>query len=95
VNAKTGDTFILPLFKAKNSDPANYLAGVGQGSNYYYNITRFVAVRITSPKNENRYIQVQPVAVIDPDAIFMAGGVAPAGTQTRPISFFAVPKLTR
>lgn len=95
VNDHMGEVYILPLFKAKNSDRADYEAGVGQGSKYDYNIVQFVAVRIMPTNQTNREIVVQPVAYADPNAVFDATSVLPAGSASQLTTTFAVPKLTR
>lgn len=95
VNDYVGGVYILPLFKAKDSSPTNYQAGVGQGSKYDYNIVQFVAVRIMPTKQTNREIVVQPVAHADPNALFEPSSILPAGTTTQLTTTFVVPKLTR
>jgi hypothetical protein len=100
-----GKIFALPLFEpyqqgtnsgkggGKKSSSTSYEAGTGNGSHYYYNIVRFVGIRITSDYRDNRVIMVQPAAFIDP----FATPSGPAGTQTGtpPITTFTTPRLTR
>ena len=55
-----GDTFILPLFQPLNGTPGSaYTAGNGNGSHYYYNIVKFVAVQIIYV--DNKSVIVQPM----------------------------------
>lgn len=94
-NELVGKTFMLPLFKASNNDPKNYQAGVGEGSNYYFNIVQFVGVRVMPPWRANKTIVVQPAAFVDADDVYLPGSVVPAGTDGTFVTTFAVPKLTR
>jgi hypothetical protein len=88
-----GATYLLPLFKPSNPGPNNYAAGVGQGSNYYYNIVEFVGVTITYVDNKSVY--VQPTDVIDPNAVFDPTTVTPAGTTSSLVTTFTAPKLSQ
>jgi hypothetical protein len=92
-----GKVFLLPLFKAKDGSPANYQAGEGQGSNYYYNIVRFVGVRIMPTQDPNHDIVVQPAPFIDPREYFqqMPKPVVPPSEDSPVITTFAPPTLTR
>jgi Flp pilus assembly protein TadG len=96
INQYIGKEFILPLYQAKSQNP--YQAGVGQGSNYDYNIVRFVGVRLMYTSDTNREIIVQPTGVIDPGIVFQTGTVVPAGSTTGTSNFsttFTTAKLTR
>jgi hypothetical protein len=92
-----GNTYLMPLFLPKNSDPKNYQAGVGQGANYNYNIVALVGVRLVETKDINNELIVQPAAVTIPSAIFVAGSLKPAQAPTSgaPPTTFASPKLTQ
>lgn len=94
VNEYVGQTFVLPLFRAKNSSKgSNYQAGVGEGSNYDYNIVEFVGVTIAEPDRENQQLFVQPAPYVDPYAVFSSQPV-PAGTTTYNMTTFTTPKLS-
>lgn len=103
VNTFVGKSFLLPLFTPKNSgaDGSEYQAGVEQGSNYAYNIVRFVGIVIKDSDKGNRDIYVQPSAVIEANAVFTPNTLQPAGTVTDPntgsylMTTFTTPKLTR
>src|SRR5581483_11299228 len=97
VNGHIGETFYLPLFKAKNGDPDNYQAGVGQGSHYNYDIVRFVPITIMQPDKTNREIVVRPSAYIDPAAVYDLTTLTPAGGSATPttITSFTTPKLSQ
>jgi Flp pilus assembly protein TadG len=92
-----GDVYMLPLFKPYDPgvpDPTTYTAGDGVGTNYYYNIVQFAAVRISYVDSSTVY--VQPAAFIDPNAVF--SNVTPAAPPTVDsplVTTFASPKLTR
>jgi Flp pilus assembly protein TadG len=93
-----GDTYLLPLFKALNSDPANYTAGNGQGSNYYFNTVEFVSVQIVS--TDNSTVILQPTAMLLNPSTINLSNVVPAGTgsgssSTTNATTFAPPKLTQ
>ena len=90
-----GNTYLLPLFKALNSDPLNYQAGTGQGSHYYFNIVQFISVRIVSTGNST--VVVQPSSmVLNPD-IVIGTQPTPAGTGSNATTAttFLPPKLTQ
>ena len=61
VNDHAGQIFILPLFKAYSKGDGNgkegkgYEAGVGNGSDYNYNIVQFVAIRLMEPGEPGNY----------------------------------------
>ena len=95
MNQYVGSQFTLPLFKAYKSDPAGYKPGVGSGSNYDYNIVRFVGVKIMPAGKDNKEIIVVPAAIIDPSYVFAPGTVTPAGTSGRFETTFTVPRLSR
>lgn len=95
VNDHAGKEYILPLFKALNSDPTNYEPGTGEGSHYNYNIVGFVGIKIMQTDKSNREIIVVPSAIIDPGLVFAPGSVVPAGTSGRFETTFTVPKLSR
>jgi hypothetical protein len=75
-----GKPNLIPLFKAVNPDPNNYLAATGTGQNATYAIVGFVGVTITDANGSsgNLNISVQPYAVIDPTAVIL--NPTPAGT---------------
>src|SRR5205823_8708582 len=70
--------YLLPLFRAiddgqglgtsQTASPFstnNYQAGIGQGSNYYYNIVDFVAIQLMSTNGQtNRNVYVEPAAMV-------------------------------
>ncbi len=93
MNGQVGQTFLLPLFQPKSSDPLNYQAGVGQGANYFYDIVQFVSVKIMPSPDNNRMVIIQPAASIQPSAVFAPGSVVPMGTSSYTTTF-AAPKLT-
>ncbi|MFL5327296.1 MAG: pilus assembly protein TadG-related protein [Gemmataceae bacterium] len=97
VNDHTGDTYLMPLFKAYNSDPTNYAAGTGNGSHYDYNIVSFVAVRIQATTDTNGSVIVQPAAkIVEGDVTWLSGSLKPAGSgTTRGATTFSTPKLTQ
>jgi Flp pilus assembly protein TadG len=92
-----GQTFLLPLFKAYNSSPgSNYAPGIGQGSDYYYNIVEFVSIKVVSTGSHS--VIVQPSAkVVDFGSV--TGSSQPAGTDTDAngyvLTTFLPPKLTQ
>jgi hypothetical protein len=92
-----GQTFLLPLFQAYNASSGNnYAAGIGQGSDYYYNIVQFVSVEVVSTGSHQ--VIVQPGAkVIDFNTV--VGTAQPAGTGTdangNVLTTFLPPKLTQ
>ena len=93
--------YLLPLFKPVNDgvlNPDAYAAGTGQGSNYNYTIVAFVGVRITSVDSQggSKAINVQPSALIDPNALYstLAPASPPTATTTLTTTF-SYPKLTR
>lgn len=93
VNDHYGETFVLPLFKAFNSDPDDYQAGDGQGSHYDYNIVKFVGIKIVS--TGNRTVIVQPAAATEIDTLFSSVAPVANGSSGSVITTFGVPKLTR
>lgn len=95
INAKVGQTFILPLFTPVNSSQANYAAAQGQGSNAFYNIVQFVGIQIVPSPSNNQQVIVQPAAIIDPNAVFNQSTVVPAGNASQLVTTFTAPKLTR
>jgi hypothetical protein len=101
VNQYLGETFVLPLFRAKNSSKGNnYQAGVGEGSDYDYNIVEFVGVTIAEPDKENQQIFVQPAPYVDPNAVFTsqpvpAGTTVPGTNNDYIMTTFTTPKLSR
>lgn len=92
-----GKVFLLPLFKAKDGSSDNYQAGVGQGSSYYYNITRFVGVRIMPTAQSNREILVQPAPYVDIRDYFqsIAKPIAPPPENTPVVTTFSTSTFTR
>lgn len=94
INTLTGNTYILPLYKAYNSSSTEYQSGNGQGSNFNYNIVRFVGVKIVSDPTDNRKVTVQPAAVSDSDFVFT--NLSPVGSgSTTLTTTFTITKLTR
>jgi hypothetical protein len=91
INNYAGHTFLMPLFNPYSPAPS-YSAGTGNGSNYYYQIVKFVAVEIVS--NSSGGVTVQPAGVVEGNAIFT--GLAPAGTGSlgNTVTTFSYPKLT-
>lgn len=95
VNDFRGKTFMLPLFKPANSGLATYQAGVGQGSDYFYNIVEFVGVKIMPAAADNKMVMVTPAAVIEPNAVFVTGTIAPSGTSpSQSLTTFTTPRLS-
>jgi Flp pilus assembly protein TadG len=92
-----GKSYLLPLFKPLNdgsTDPTQYAAGTGQGSNYSYNIVQFVAVTITYVDNSG--VHVQPTAILDPNAVFSSTTPAGPPTSSLPlVTTFTTAKLTQ
>jgi Flp pilus assembly protein TadG len=95
VNNYSGSSFLLPLFKAYNSDPSNYQAGTGQGANYYYNIVGFVAVTIMPVDSSNRQIVVQPTNYFDPTIVVDPTTITPGGTSSSTSVVFIPAKLSK
>lgn len=95
INAKIGQTYLLPLFKPKNADPLRYEAGDGSGSNYRYNIVQFVGVRIAPSTDINAKIFLSPAMVYDPTLTIDATSIVPAGTTTTLVTTFVPPRLTQ
>lgn len=98
VNDYVGKSFLLPLFQPKVPTLSGYLAGIGQGSFFDFNIVEFVGVKIMEPDDDNREVIVQPSALIEPDAIFKTGTLTPAQppTSTSPVvTTFAAPRLSQ
>ena len=91
INSHAGQTFLLPLFNPFSSAPS-YSAGTGVGSHYYYQIVQFVPVTIVT--NSSGGVTVQPVALLEPNAILL--NITPAGTGTlgNQVTSFTNPKLT-
>jgi Flp pilus assembly protein TadG len=92
-----GQTFLLPLLKAYNpSTDSNYAPGIGQGSDYYYNIVEFVGVKVVGTGSHS--VVVQPSAKVV-DFASVTGGSQPAGTATDPngyvLTTFLPPKLSQ
>jgi hypothetical protein len=92
INQQVGAVMVLPLFLPKSTSP--YQAGVGNGSNFDYNIAGFVSVRIMPPDQKNRQVIVQPTGSVVPTATF--GSLEPAGSTatTTQTTIFAPPMLT-
>jgi hypothetical protein len=97
LSSYVGGTYLLPLFKPVDPgipDPSTYQPGVGQGTNYDYNIVQFVGVQITAV--DNKGVHVQPTGVLDPTAVFSS--VQPAGPGAwlqAANTTFTMPKLTQ
>lgn len=101
VNTQIGGEFILPLYEAysrPSGGSGEYNAGLGGGSDYNYNIVRFVSIRILAPERTNRQIVVQPSGHVDSLAVFDTATVVPAGSssETGETRFsLTTPKLTQ
>jgi hypothetical protein len=75
---------------------ASYAAGLGQGSNYYFDIVKFVAVSIYGPPgngNNNQAVYLQATAMVAASAVFPP--VAPAGTLSGLVTTFSYPRLSQ
>lgn len=93
VNNYVNQVFVIPLFQAKNpGSGSSYQPGVGQGSNYFFDIVQFVGIKIMPSPDTNRQVIVQPAAYMSPFAVMT--NVQPAGTQSTLVTTFATPKLT-
>jgi hypothetical protein len=93
-----GQVYLMPLFKPVNdgsTDPSTYQAGNGSGSNYYYTIVQFVAVKIYSAGDA--LIVVQPSPEIDPNALMtgVAPAAPPSGSRPTLPTTFTGAKLTQ
>jgi Flp pilus assembly protein TadG len=95
VNNYTGQSFLLPLFKAYNGDPSNYQAGTGQGANYYYNIVGFVPITIMPVESTNTQIVVQPTNFFDPTILVDPTTITPGGTSSTTSVVFVPVKLSK
>jgi hypothetical protein len=73
--------------------PEEYQAGVGQGSNFYFNIVEFVGVKIMPATQDNREVILQPAGFLEPFGTFTQ--LQPAGTHATLVTTFATPKLSR
>jgi Flp pilus assembly protein TadG len=65
INSYAGKTFLLPILNpivGDPNDPINDVAGVGQGSNYYYQVVQFVSVKIMPGASGS--ITVQPAPTV-------------------------------
>lgn len=96
INGYTNKTFILPLYKAYQTDPT-YKGGTGNGSNIEYNIVGFVGIKIMPVEKSNSMLVVQPVATVSPAFIFQSNSLAPVGSTTASsnITTFTTPILTQ
>jgi hypothetical protein len=111
--AGTNTTFLLPLYVPFNPGttttgngggssssggiPSDYVAGNGNGSHYYYNITRFVSVKITSTSNGVVNVTPSPM-VVDFSQLTFSTAPVPAGSGasgTWNSYTFVAPKLTQ
>ena len=93
VNDDVGTITWLPLFTPKSTAP-DYQAGVGQGSNYNYNIVAFVPVQVMQPDSFNRQIVVQPAPMADRFAVFDQASIVPAGESSSAFATVLPPRLT-
>jgi Flp pilus assembly protein TadG len=99
LEGEIGKTYLLPLYKPKDPgvpDPTTYAAGVGQGSNYYYNIVQFVGINIAYVDNNS--VIVQPNKYVDPSVLLSGSSITPAVTPTTAnplVTTFTTPKLTQ
>jgi Flp pilus assembly protein TadG len=100
VGANVNGLYLLPLFKPYDPGAGNsgngYQAGQGNGSNYYYTIVQFVGVMITSVNSggNNKSINVQPTALISPNALLNGvGPVQPPTNGTPPTTTFVGGRL--
>jgi Flp pilus assembly protein TadG len=96
----TGNTFILPLFQPLNGAPgSSYTAGNGQGSNYYYNIVKFVSLQVIYVDNKS-VIVVPGATVVNLDNVILGTAATPAvavkgGSGAALPTTFAPPKLSQ
>lgn len=98
INNYIGKTFIIPLYQAKDPSAKSYQAGVGEGSNFNFNIVQFVGITIMAPKDKNGDVVVQPAAIVEPDVAFLSGSIKPAQPPSETsnlVTTFTTPKLTR
>jgi len=93
MNNQVGKTFLLPLFTPLVPPPL-YTPGVGSGSNYEFNIVRFVGVKIVAPADTNRDVRIQPATVQDTNMILDPSSIAAIGTNSTFYTSFAGAKLT-
>jgi hypothetical protein len=88
-----GQDFILPLFKAykPSNGPEPYEPGRGEGSQYYYQIVRFVGVKVVQAQDQG--VIVRPTGVVvDPGlTLFLSPHPAPAGEAGTSTATFFVP----
>ena len=81
-------------------NPSDYAAGIGQGSNYYFNIVDFVPVQITTVDGmkTNREVWVKPAAVVL-DFNQVIGGTptlaGPPSSWSTYTALFTAPKLNQ
>ena len=94
-NRQAGKTYLLPLFKPKDANPLTYQPGEGKGSSFQFNIVGFVGVRILPTTDIDGAILVTPSPVPEPNAIFDASTIAPAGTTTTFVTTLVPPRLTQ
>jgi Flp pilus assembly protein TadG len=95
VNGQIGKTYLLPLFRPYDANPATYQPGMGVGSNFNYDIIAFVGIKIMQPQDATRQVYVQPAAYVDPNAVL--DNLLPAGsdpTVTTVQTTFSPPKLS-
>jgi Flp pilus assembly protein TadG len=96
----TGHTYILPLFQPLNGTPGpSYTAGNGQGSNYYYNLVKFVSVQVIYVDNKS-VIVVPGADVVNLDNVTLTSAATPAvaatgGSGAALPTTFAPPKLSQ
>jgi Flp pilus assembly protein TadG len=97
INPHSGQTYILPLFKAYQyeSTGVDYEAGNGNGSHYNYNIVGFVGIKIVSDPSDNRQVIIQPAAVVEPDSAFTSVAPTTAPASGSLPTTFSQTKLTR
>ena len=74
VNNYIGNTYVIPLFTPYSTSP--YQAGSGQGSNYNYDVIKFVGIKLMQPTDSNRQVVVEPVPINDPTMILKTSSIA-------------------
>lgn len=79
--------------KKGGGGPPPYSAGTGQGSNYYYQIVKFVMIKIMPVSDTNKEIVVQPVGSFDNVIDIQKSSIKPAGEETA-VSSGGIPTFT-
>jgi hypothetical protein len=95
MNTWIGTTFYLPLFNPYNASDASYQAGVGNGSNYFYNIVQFVGVKIVQSPSSNTQVYIEPAAVMDTAAVFSTTAPVDTSKPGTVVTTFTYPRLSQ